>query len=155
MNAETTRFGTIEVKEQSIIRMPEGMMGFPQCTDFVLIEEQNEGAFKWFQSLNDPGVAFIVINPLDFIGHYEFELADDEAERLGIGDQDDAAVLTTVTINRAAGTVTTNLAGPIVMNSRTLLASQIVLSDDRYTTSHVLGYEGTSQGESLELANAA
>jgi flagellar assembly factor FliW len=63
-------------------------------------------------------------------------------------------MLTTVTICREAGKVTANLVGPIVMNTRTLVAAQFALQDDRYCTSHVIG-EKQSVESGAELAKAA
>lgn len=155
MKAETTRFGTIDVKEQSIIRMEEGMLGFEQCKSFVLLEEVQDAAFKWLQCLDDPSVAFVVINPIEFFPSYEIDLPDEQALSLGINDASEAAILTTVNIRSDLGKVTTNLVGPIVMNTRTLMARQVVLSDDRYHTMHAIGETVVAQTDSRELAKAA
>ena len=155
MKAETTRFGVIDIKEQSVIHMPQGMLGFENCKRFVLLEEKQGTVFKWLQSIDDPSVAFIVINPVEFFPCYGIDLPDEHVELLGLENADEAAVLTTVTIRRDQGMVTTNLAGPVVMNSRTLKALQVVLQDDRYGTSHVISEKTRSAGEDRELAKAA
>jgi flagellar assembly factor FliW len=155
MKAETTRFGTIDVKEKSIISMPDGMLGFEHCKRFALLEEAPGAAFKWMQSIDDPAVAFIVINPVDFFPSYGIDVPDEQVARLGIEDAGEAAILTTVTVRREQGTATTNLSGPIVLNTRTLSACQIVVQDDRYSTSYVITSQESSQGETRELVKAA
>ena len=137
MNIDTTRFGTIEIAEESIVHMPEGMLGFESARRFVLLEDRPDTAFKWLQAVDEPALAFIVVNPMEFFPHYEIELTDEQAESLDLGDPCDAAMLTTVTIGND-GMVTTNLLGPVVMNSRTLQARQFVLQDERYGARHMI-----------------
>ncbi len=153
MQIDTSRFGTIEIAEESVIRMPDGMLGFESATQFVLLEDRPNTAFKWLQSVDEPALAFIVINPLEFFPSYEVELPDEQAASLELEDSGDAVMLTTVTIN-GDGTVTTNLLGPIVMNSRTLTARQVVLQDDRFCAKHVV-CELPGCGSQSETARAA
>jgi len=138
MQIETTRFGTIEVERQLVIDMPGGMLGLERCKRFTLLEERPESAYKWLQSLDDPAVAFIVVNPIEFFPDYEAELTDEQAKTLELMDPSDAVLLSTVTVGRERNQVTANLAGPVVINARTLRARQIVLEDDRYSTKHII-----------------
>jgi len=154
MIINTTRFGEIEVSDASVLHMAEGMLGFEWCKRFVLLEDKPNTPFKWLQAVDDPAVAFIVINPMEFFPDYEVELADDEAEMLGITNAEDAAVVTTVTIDKNEGCVTTNLLGPIIINSHDLKAKQIVLNDDKYGTKHVIGQKD-SKDATLQACKAA
>jgi flagellar assembly factor FliW len=140
MRIETTKFGTIEVHDDSIIHVQDGMLGLERIKRFVLLEDQPESAYKWLQAVDDPGVAFVVVNPLDFFSDYEVILTDEQTESLAIGDDAEAVMFTTVTVDRESETATTNLLGPIVVNARTLQAQQIVLQDERnrYTTKHII-----------------
>ena len=138
MQVETTRFGGIEVDQQLVIEIPAGILGLERYKRFVLLEAQADSDFKWLQSLDDPALAFIVINPMDFFADYEVVLTDEQAEALDLADPADAVLLTTVTVCREQEQVSTNLAGPIVVNAQTLRARQIVLEDERYSTKHVI-----------------
>jgi len=140
MQVETTRFGGIEVDQQLVIEMPAGMIGLERCKRFALLEGQGDSAFKWLQSLDDPALAFIVINPMDFFADYEVALTDEQAEALDLSDPADAVLLATVTVCREQEQVSANLAGPIVVNAQTLRARQIVLENERYSTKHVICY---------------
>jgi flagellar assembly factor FliW len=139
MQIETTRFGTIQVSESSIIHMPDGMIGFEDYKRYIILEEKPNSPFKWLQAVDNPSLAFVVINPTDFVSDYEIELNDEQTEALDLRDPCEAAVLTTVTISKKEGLVTTNLVGPIVINSRTLRAKQIVLQNEKYGIKHVIG----------------
>jgi flagellar assembly factor FliW len=154
MTIETTRFGEVEISEGSILQMPEGMLGFRSLNRFVLLEDRPDTPFKWLQSVDDPSLAFIVVNPMDFFSDYDIEISDDDAESLGLADPTQAAIVTTVTIDKNEGLITTNLLGPIVINSKTLMAKQIVLQDEKYGTKHTIGTNG-SENVTLEIARAA
>ena len=154
MLIETTRLGIIEVKDESVLTMPEGMLGLEHCTRFVLLEDQPGSTLKWLQSVDDPNVAFIVINPLEFFPDYQVDLTDEQAESLDLIDPGEAVMLTTVTVAKEEGNVTTNLVGPIVINLRTLRARQILLQDERYGTKHVIGHRSSAE-TMTEAAKAA
>lgn len=138
MLIETTRFGPIEIAEDSVLSMPDGMLGLSGLRRYVLLEERPDTPFKWLQSVDNPAMAFIVINPVDVFPDYEIDLTDEQAESLDLKDPSEAIVLATVTISREDDSVTTNLLGPIVINSRTLQARQMILQDDRYCTKHAI-----------------
>jgi flagellar assembly factor FliW len=151
---QTTRFGEIEVSSRSILRMEKGMLGFENCKRYVLLEDKPDTHLKWLQAVDDPQVAFIVVNPMEFVPDYSIELSDDEAELLGLESPEDAVVLTTVTVDQDEKKVTANLLGPIVINSSTLAAKQVVLPDERYGTKHLIG-SNTGDGAVLETSRAA
>lgn len=154
MQITTTRFGNIDVNEESIIHMNDTMIGFEHCTRYVLLQDRPDTAFKWMQSVDDPDVAFFVINPNDFFSDYEAELTDEQAKSLELSDPSESVMFTTVTIDRDYNKATTNLVGPIVLNLRTMRASQIVLQDDRYTTKQMI-CEVVKSDTNRELAKAA
>lgn len=153
MKIKTTRFGEIEISEESILTMPDGMLGFDSCKRYVLLEDQPDVPFKWLQAVDEPSLAFIVVDPLEFEPDYNIDLPDEDAEFLGLRSPSDAAILTTVTLDKREGVITTNLLGPLVINSGTLRAKQIVLQDDRYGTKCVIGRR-TMAEISLEPAAA-
>ncbi|MDO8585753.1 MAG: flagellar assembly protein FliW [Armatimonadota bacterium] len=139
MRIVTARFGCIDINEASVIDAPEGLLGFEYCRRLVLLEDRPNSHFKWLQAVDHPEVAFIVINPMEFFPDYEVLLTDEHAESLRLEDAADAVMFTTVTVVRDKEHVTTDLAGPIVINARILRARQIVLDDERYGPRHVIG----------------
>ena len=147
MLIETTRFGPIEIAEDSILGMPEGMLGLSGLRRYVLLEDRPSTPFKWLQSVENPAMAFIVINPVAVFPEYEIDLTDEQADSLDLKDPSEAIVLTTVTVSREDDSVTTNLLGPIVINSRTLQARQMILQDDRYCTKHAMAERPVIEAE--------
>lgn len=133
---ETTRFGCIEINDDHLVYLNDGLIGFETQKEFGLIEHTPGSPFCWLQSMTDPALAFVVVNPFDFFDDYDFTINDNEVEELCVSSAKDVAVLTLVTIN--GDQVSTNLVGPILMNWRTRAAKQVVLSDSRYGTRHSL-----------------
>ena len=70
MNVMTTRFGAVEIDDDRIIEMPDGMIGFAEQR-FILLSPDNNGRFFWFQSVDNPALAFVVTDPTAFVPGYE------------------------------------------------------------------------------------
>ncbi|MCE5199444.1 MAG: flagellar assembly protein FliW [Armatimonadota bacterium] len=133
MKVNTTRFGVLEVDESSVIKMPRGPLGFEERTEFVTIHHRPDTSFRWLQSTEDPALAFVVTDPIEHFGSYEIEISDADAEKLHLTTEDDALVLSIVTISNRAQEITVNLAAPIVINTKEMLGMQVVLQDNRYS----------------------
>lgn len=132
MIVDTTRFGTIEVDEKCVLRMPRGPYGFEGRREFVLLEHSPESVFRWLQSVEDPALAFVVMEPSACVTGYEIEITDGDAETLRLERAEDAMALVVLTISEGGARVTANLAAPIVINAKLSIGMQIVLEDSRY-----------------------
>ena len=74
MKIKTARFGTIDIEEEKIIKMPFGMLGFPDKKKFIVLQHQENSPFFWYQSVDDLGLAFVITNPFLFIPDYKIDL---------------------------------------------------------------------------------
>lgn len=136
MLIETSRFGTLEVDGSRIIEFRDGLLGFPRHTRFALIQTSEDPVFFWLQSVEDPGLAFVVCDPLDFVSDYQVPIRSDDLKSLSMRDLTDSQVL--VIVNRCDGHLTANLLGPLVIGATSLKGKQLVLSDRKYSTRHRL-----------------
>jgi flagellar assembly factor FliW len=126
-----TRFGSFEYSEEDVITFSEGLIGFAQCTRFLIISSPSNDSFRWLQSLEEPGLAFLVVDPADFVDGYAVEIADQEAHALGITSETATLLFTTASIPSAKPEdMTINLAGPIVINAETRQGRQLVVDDE-------------------------
>ena len=143
MQIETTRFGVVTVADDRVLSFPKGLLGFPACTRWVLIEslETDDAAadagdtqnfFWWLQSADEPTLAFVVTDPALFVGAYRVPVHADQLERLGVRDA--AETQSFVIVNKVNDTLTGNLQGPLVINVAERRGEQLVLSDRRFTT---------------------
>ncbi len=111
---ESSRFGPVEVDEDSVIAFPSGLIGLGG-TRYALITTDDESPFRWLQSLEDPDLALPVTNPFVFFGDYAVQLSDSDSERVGTDDPD--AVDVWVTVRAAGDEVSVNLKAPIVVHA--------------------------------------
>jgi len=131
----TTRFGTISVNKNKIIHMPSGMLGFSEKKRFVLFRHKENSPFFWYQSVDDPSLAFVVTNPFLFVPDYDVE-ADDAAKAMSWNDAVDSDLELYVVANIPKGEpdkMTANLIGPILINMKKRQAVQMVISNSPYS----------------------
>lgn len=65
MELHGTRFGTLEFEEEDIIHLKEPLLGFPLSHRFLLFPYSEMSSYLWLQSLDEPEIAFLVLNPFD------------------------------------------------------------------------------------------
>ncbi len=137
---KTIRFGEIGIATDDIITMPKGIIGFSDLKRYIILDFHTEikTALKWFQALNCPELAFILIDPYTFKPDYKVDTTDEEMQLLKAKTPDIIKVMTMVTIPQNPKKMTANLLGPIFINSENHLAMQVVLSNSEYTTSHYI-----------------
>ena len=125
-------------KEQALVQLPLGLLGFEQFKRFRLVRDPAEAPFEWLLSMDDPLLGFLVISPFTIVPSYQPDIDPQDVEFLGLGSSDDALVLSTVTL-QSNGAATLNLKGPIVFNHRTWVGKQVVPRNAaEYSTRHPL-----------------
>ena len=132
MQVQTRVMGSVEVAEDHKIRIPDGLFGFEDYTDYVLIESKCE-PFLWLQSLTDSNLAFLVVDPFIINNDYEVDVDDKELSKIDIEDPGDVSVLCVVTIPKDGGPVTANFQGPLIVNRKNSKCMQVVLNDPRWS----------------------
>ena len=128
---------TLDVPEITFVRP---MPGFTDLKKFVLVRlDDAEAAISELRSLERPEVRFVVAAPSIFFTDYAIELDDDECDDLDLHDVDDALVLTVLTVGKDAAHSTANLLAPVVINTRTRDAAQVILSGSDWPVRASLG----------------
>ena len=144
----TREFGEIEIKDEDIIEFPKGIPGFPGEDEFVLLPLNDESPFIIMQSVNEPGLAFVTIEPSTILDGYDFELADPTQEMLKLESHEDVGVLLIATIKDNIEDMTVNLAAPVVFNINQRLGRQVILDNDSYPVRYRLQPEPAEEGVS-------
>ncbi len=141
---ETSRFGALTVDEQEILSLPEGLIGFPGLTRFVLLRHKEGSPFFWLQSLEDGDLAFVLLDPLLLKPEYALKLHPEDTALLGLETPDNSVqAWAVVNIGRQAPPeITANLLAPLVINTRTRLGKQVVLFDSPYAIRHPVPVKG-------------
>jgi len=141
VKCDTTRFGTLDISEDRIIAMPKGFVGFPKKTRFCMIHHKENSPFFWFQSVDDPALAFVITNPWLFKPDYKVDLkvANQIMEWDRQGETVPLECYVVVTIPKGSPEkMTANLIAPVVINTDTCEAVQIVLPDASYSHKYPL-----------------
>jgi flagellar assembly factor FliW len=130
MELQGTRFGTLSFEEQDIIELADGLLGFPLSRRFLLFPYGEGSAFFWLQSVDEPDIAFIVVNPFEFFGNLEYVIQDDDAAAIGLEQNEHAEIFTLVTIPEGKPEdMRTNLAGPVVVNVSNRRGRQVLIKE--------------------------
>ncbi|MCW3014374.1 MAG: hypothetical protein JWO02_1466 [Solirubrobacterales bacterium] len=110
----STRFGPLEIPDEAVLDFPAGLIGLGGRR-YALLAREDDAAFVWLHSLDDPQLAIPVTNPWRFFGGYEVELSDEEAARIGIEDATATSVYVTVRAAESLQDFCANLAAPILI----------------------------------------
>ncbi len=132
------KFGEVTVEAASIVHFPEGVPGFERLKRYGLVQVDDEAPFLRLLSLDEPAVAFVILNPMLIWPDYKPQLAQEELQGLELANDEDLELYCIVTLNSDAKHVTVNLKGPIAINTVSMTARQIILMDDKYSTKHAL-----------------
>ena len=123
-------------EEGVLLDFPEGLLGFPALTRLRLLEPPEGYPLKFLQSESGPELNFVAIDIASLKPDFTVPLSPAEAETLALERPEDALVLTLVVIPQDPRQMTTNLAGPLVINVRTHIGRQIALAGDQYPLRH-------------------
>ena len=135
----TLRFGEVEVAEDKVVHFADGIPAFEDEHEFVIVPYDEESPYVFLQSLTTPDLAFLMTMPFVFFPEYEFELDDENQDKLGLTRQEDMLIYTLLTINGGkVADMTANLMAPVVLNTANMQARQIVLDRSSYNTKHRL-----------------
>ena len=159
MELSTTRFGTVNVPEESILTFPSGLIGFNNHhTKFSLLQDERGLVYQWLQSLDDGGLAFVVVQPGLVKPDYHVEVQDDALAELNFQEGDLVELFGIVTIPHGKPEkATVNLQGPIVVNFSKNMGKQIILNESypiRYPLLQKTGIsDEVADTESTEVVN--
>jgi flagellar assembly factor FliW len=140
MIIQSSRFGTIDVKEERIITFKDGLLGFPDAKKFIVADDPLDVSlpFKWLICVDQPELAFLVTDPGIFFKDYVFDLTEDDRTKIGAQSEDDVSVIALLTVPADPKKITANLRGPLVINWKTLVGRQVILKGTHYTTKHYI-----------------
>jgi len=126
----TSRFGRVELQDNDVLTFPEGLLGFADLRQFVLLDDPSDEIFAWLQSCESPQIAFPVLEPELFSESYKVTLTKSDLEALKLQSQAKARYFSIVTIPDDPTQMTANLKAPIVVNVSEKIARQCVLQDN-------------------------
>lgn len=135
MRVVTKPYGVIEVDERQKIFFPNGLFGFENFKNYVLLDAKQQ-PFYWLQSQDVAEIAFVLINPQIFRSDYELDVDEEELLEINIKSPDDILCFAIVTIPENPAKMTANLQGPIIINKRTREARQSISRNTKWKIRH-------------------
>jgi flagellar assembly factor FliW len=157
----TTRFGELEVQENELFQIPEGLLGFESVKNFFFVDPNDQTLILWLQSKEEPALAFPVIEPKIFNPNYSLKLLPSELESLELKDLTDVSVYCILTIPKQVTEMSANLKAPLIINNKTKKGRQIVLQDNKlevrlpiYTElkKYIVNYTSTQENKPMPSA---
>jgi len=131
----SSRFGELTVPVDKIIQIPAGLIGFPKAQRFFMLE--HKVPFSWLQCVDDPNLAFVVVDGFEFGDNYNIRppIGDKECD---FKEEDEYAILVVVTVRPDPRLTTANLKAPVFVNLRNLKGVQVIFDDPRFSTRYPL-----------------
>jgi flagellar assembly factor FliW len=128
---QTKAYGEIEIEKTQCLKFADGLFGFRDRTDFALLDMGKSSYFKWLQDLNDPALAFTVIQPEMIFPDYKPIVNEEDLAAIDLTEDDDIITFVLVTIpEQNPQDMTANLQGPIIINKINKKARQIISNSE-------------------------
>ncbi len=148
MRFKTKYFGEIEYDETKVVTFPSGLPGFPDSRNFILMaESEPPDLFYWMQCVDDGDVAFTLMDVYRVISDYDPVVGPEEIAELGELSES-LEIYNIVVVPEDPKEMRVNLKAPVVINSITGLAKQVILENENYPLRYMIIKE-------MEKANAA
>ena len=130
MTIQTSRFGELEVLEDTLVTFPSGLVGFPATQEFVVLDVTEESPYQWMQAIREPDLAMVIIDVHFIDTEFQAQISDEGLAELDVTEKDPVLIMAVVTIpSGRPDQATANLRAPLVMNLRTRKGKQIILHE--------------------------
>lgn len=129
----TRLFGEIEIEKDKEICFEQGLIGFPDYTRYALIfdaDKPDKRGVSWLQCLEDECFALPVMDPLLVKPDYAPDIDEEALQSLGELKEENMLVLVTLTATAKKEDMSVNLKAPIIINSETRKAVQVITDGD-------------------------
>lgn len=130
MKITTRDFGEVDINENTIITIPNGIIGFEEAKRYTLLSPLGEGVFPmWLQAVDSTEPCFVVYDPWQIYPDYRFEIDDEMQSMLEASDGDALQLLAVAIVPDDYKKTTINLRCPIIVNTKNNIAGQTILED--------------------------
>lgn len=154
MKANTRLFGEIDIPEEKIITFEQGVLGFEEYRKFTIIfdtSRETESSISWLQCMDEPELAFPMINPFYVMEDYNPVVETEWLEPLGGVTEENIVIFVFVNIKSDITKLTANLKAPVIINSDTRKGAQLIVENTDYEIKYniydVVQRQKTEKGE--------
>ena len=144
MKIQTKFHGELKILPDQTWDFPKGLPGFEDEKELALLPIEGNDVFQVLQSTKTANVAFIIGNPYTLVEDYSFNVDEPTISLLEIKEQEDVFVLGILSLKGPFETSTINLQAPLIFQSKTKKAKQMILNDNTYSMRHPIDSQVTS-----------
>ncbi len=110
MELDTKYFGPVRCAESSVLEFPDGIFGFEDQKQFVLLPfDESGGSMLCFQSVVTAQLAFVAVNPFFLTKKYAPVLNKKELAMMGVTCSEDLCYYTLCVVKEPLAKSTVNL----------------------------------------------
>lgn len=131
-----TEFGDMDVSNKDIIHFDQGLLGFDDIKDYVLIKHDEQGMIMTMQYADGEIPQFVVLDPFAVVTDYHPILPTTTLKQLGSKNSNDLKYLVIAVVRENYLDTVVNLKSPIVINPETRCAAQIIVENTDYSMQH-------------------
>ena len=129
MKIFTQQFGELTVKPEHVFEFEEGLLGFEDLRQFVLISEEETLPFRWLVSLENPDIGFPLLSPWHIDLRYNPGKEHDMSREV---------IMVVITLEDEKGLMTANMKAPLILDVKSQSGRQVILPSDKYSPSYVI-----------------
>ena len=119
---------------ESIIRFDEGLIGFSDCKNFVLLENEAIAPFRRLECSDNPEVGFYVLDPGTVQNSYYRLIPEREWETVGLTERAERLAFVICIIGPTPAESTGNFQAPILINCQKMIGRQMILTEPSLTS---------------------
>lgn len=112
------QFGDLEYDENMVIHFAEGLFGFEQFKNYIIVHDVDSEPFRWLVSVENGDLSFPMLEPGMILPGYEGHVGNDKE------------IWVLAALKHDVEQSTVNLRSPIVIDRRSYEAQQIILDDE-------------------------
>ena len=149
LTLDTKDYGLVEYEESDLLDFPDGIFGFTELKKYIplVLDENEDNTILLLQSIENPDIAFVVLNPFTLDPDYNPILTPEELSYLGVNSENDLSYYVISVLHNDYLKTTVNMKAPIVINPDRRIGMQVILSNTDYEFRKPLSDFDTVSGE--------
>lgn len=125
----THQFGEISIDVANIFHFPNGLLGFEDLKQFILINDEQTEPFKWLICVDEPSIGFPILSP--FYVDFDYNIGKEIDLEINV-------LFVVVTLQDENKNISANLKAPIILNLQMMTGEQLLIPFEKYSTSHII-----------------
>ncbi|GHU80854.1 hypothetical protein FACS1894191_6990 [Clostridia bacterium] len=148
MLINTAVFGEVDVGEEYLFDMPDGLFGFDLSGKYALITRKDDDVtLMWYQAAGSAVPCFVVFDPYEIVNGYEPVLEKSDLKALEVTSGSELDFLVIAVVPDDISKITVNLKSPIAVNKKKKIARQVILQNAKYPITFALYGDAEASGE--------